>query len=527
MKKSAKVMAVMLIIIMSISILSNTAFAAISIPTATSNFYVNDFANVFSEAEKEILMDNAVALSEQYDGTQVVVTTIESLDGNTIEDYALEMYNQYGIGKDDMGLLVLLSTGDREIRVQVGKAMEVYINDSKAGRFLDQYAIPYLAENQFAEGLINLQEALISEISDQLNTEATTSLPTTTPETSSNFNIFLVFEILFGICLVVVVLCFIYKAVLKSNEMKSTIEELNRELEEAKKELNAAQEMAERDKATIESQYSQYLDSAKTNIDNLKNEILSLKRRNSTLQDEFDKLQDKYRRVQILYPTADQDVLNMIKEEIRQKDLKLAAEVDSIIQGVINKQPDKDLLENVRKAVLAYSKLNHRQKGYIKSDISRLDKLYADCLRLSEEYAKQLEEERNKKAALQATESIIAIISGISIGREENLEALRRANSIFRNLSSGSLRYFDSSISEKLDRLMKQAIHDKEKREEEERRIEEKRRQRRRMEEERRRREEEERRRRHRMDSSSNFGGGSHFGGFGGSSGGGGASRRF
>lgn len=83
-------------------------------------------------------MDNAVKLSNEHNGVQVVVTTVMSLDGNTIENYALEMYNLYGIGKDDMGLLILLSTGDRQIRVEVGKAMEAYIPDSKAGRFIDK-----------------------------------------------------------------------------------------------------------------------------------------------------------------------------------------------------------------------------------------------------------------------------------------------------------------------------------------------------------------------------------------------------
>ena len=156
MRKSIKGFIAMFILVLGIFQLSTVVFAKPNIPSATSDFYVNDFANVFSTDEKVRLIDNAVTLSDEHEGIQVVVSTVESLDGNTIENYALEMYNQYGIGKDDMGLLILLSTGDRQIRIEVGKAMEPYINDTKPGSFKDKYSIPSLKENKFNEGLINL-----------------------------------------------------------------------------------------------------------------------------------------------------------------------------------------------------------------------------------------------------------------------------------------------------------------------------------------------------------------------------------
>ena len=145
------------------SIMPMSAYAETTIPDATSQFYVNDFADVFTDEEEARLMDTAVSLAEDHDGIQVVVTTIESLSGADITDYAVDMYNTYGIGKNDMGLLILISTGDRDIWVQTGLAMEAYLPDSKVGRFIDNYAIPYLAENKFNEGLINLQEAFVNE----------------------------------------------------------------------------------------------------------------------------------------------------------------------------------------------------------------------------------------------------------------------------------------------------------------------------------------------------------------------------
>ena len=163
MKKTLRTFVLITIaMLMCVGTVTNT-FAA-NIPAATSDFYVNDFAGVFTEDEKANLMANAVSLANEHDGIQVVVTTVKSLEGDTVENYAYQMYNQYGIGKNDMGLLILLATEDRQIRVEVGRAMEGYINDAKAGRFMDKYAIPYLKENKFNEGLISLQQAFITEI---------------------------------------------------------------------------------------------------------------------------------------------------------------------------------------------------------------------------------------------------------------------------------------------------------------------------------------------------------------------------
>ena len=70
-----------MVLIMQITIV----FAEITIPPATDDFYVNDFAGIFSSDEKTRLQSNAVKLSEEKEGIQVVITTVESLEGIPIE----------------------------------------------------------------------------------------------------------------------------------------------------------------------------------------------------------------------------------------------------------------------------------------------------------------------------------------------------------------------------------------------------------------------------------------------------------
>ena len=227
----------MTVLILLATLLFSTVAYAAEIPAATDEFYVNDFADVFTAEEEERLLDNAVTLAEESDGIQVVVTTVESLDGDSVENYAVEMYNQYEIGKDDMGLLILLSTGDRQIRVEVGRAMEAYINDSKAGRFMDEYAIPYLSENKFNEGLINLQEALIDEIVATVEAESESAQTTQDSEFAISAIDDIFGGILIAIVLIVIVLAVITlvkKIIAKSKRKQQEIDSLRHQLENTK-----------------------------------------------------------------------------------------------------------------------------------------------------------------------------------------------------------------------------------------------------------------------------------------------------
>ena len=496
MRKSIKNLSITVLILLATLLFSTVAYAA-EIPAATDEFYVNDFADVFTAEEEERLLDNAVTLAEESDGIQVVVTTVESLDGDSVENYAVEMYNQYEIGKDDMGLLILLSTGDRQIRVEVGRAMEAYINDSKAGMFMDEYAIPYLSENKFNEGLINLQEALIDEIVATVEAESESAQTTQDSEFASSAIDDIFGGILIAIVLIVIVLAVITlvkKIIAKSKKKQQEIDSLRHQLENTK------------------SDFKQETNNLKGVINSLLAEKGTLKTAYDTLKNKYATLNDRYERVKILYPEADQKVSDMIKEEIRQKNMALAKKVDEIIGRVINLQASKDIVQDVKIALDSYSRLTKEQRAFVESDISRLKKLYDESVELKEEYDRIQEEKRRKKAAADALSSINSIIAGITIGRAMHFRKLKDAMSIYNNLDTGSKEFFDKSTLDRLNKLYGDAKRDKEEEEEAERR---------------RRREEEERRRRMSSSSNSSFGGGSHFGGFGGSSGGGGASRGF
>jgi uncharacterized protein len=101
------------------------AFALPAIPDHTEAFYVNDFANIFTDEEEALLISKAKKTYDDYDGMQIVVTTITSFEGDSIENYAYRMYNEYRIGVKDMGILILFSLKERKVKIETGKRMEI------------------------------------------------------------------------------------------------------------------------------------------------------------------------------------------------------------------------------------------------------------------------------------------------------------------------------------------------------------------------------------------------------------------
>ena len=101
--------------------------------------YVNDFANVIPPSQEQQI--NRICLElKQKTGAQIADVTIQTLGDNYIEDYAVRLFEKWGIGEKgkDNGVLVLNAIRERKIRIEVGYGIEGIIPDGKAGRIRDQ-----------------------------------------------------------------------------------------------------------------------------------------------------------------------------------------------------------------------------------------------------------------------------------------------------------------------------------------------------------------------------------------------------
>lgn len=171
---------------------------ATKLVTPTSKFYVNDYANLLTEDTKQYIIQTNQKLEEKT-GAQIVVVTVQNLEGMTIEQYANELFRKFGIGDKDKnnGLLLLCSYQDRKFRVEVGYGLEGILNDGKTGRMQDEYIIPYLKKNQFNEGIRNGYTAFLNEVCKEYQVQIETEKVKKGGNISQNAMHFTVYSSLF------------------------------------------------------------------------------------------------------------------------------------------------------------------------------------------------------------------------------------------------------------------------------------------------------------------------------------------
>ena len=128
---------------------------------------VVDDAQIFTQAQLDGLRDKLYRF-ESETSNQLVVLTIDKLRGETIEQYALEVFNENRLGQEgkDNGILILFSKLDREVRIEVGYGLESYITDAVASRIIRNTMIPRFKDEDYFEGIDLATDQIIEFLND-------------------------------------------------------------------------------------------------------------------------------------------------------------------------------------------------------------------------------------------------------------------------------------------------------------------------------------------------------------------------
>jgi uncharacterized protein len=91
---------------------------------------------------------------EQKTGAQVVLLSVDSLEGNSLEDFSLSVAEKWGLGQKDRdnGLLIFFAMKERKYRFEVGYGLEGILPDSLVGSIGRQYIVPYFRKGEYASG---------------------------------------------------------------------------------------------------------------------------------------------------------------------------------------------------------------------------------------------------------------------------------------------------------------------------------------------------------------------------------------
>ena len=126
---------------------------------------VLDQAGIIPDAE-EAALDARLREYNARTGRAVIVATVASLDGETIEMYSVRLFEQWGIGgkESDQGLLLLIAPTERKMRIEVGYGLHQYVTDALSGRIIRNEITPRFKQGDMAGGISAGVEALIVQL---------------------------------------------------------------------------------------------------------------------------------------------------------------------------------------------------------------------------------------------------------------------------------------------------------------------------------------------------------------------------
>lgn len=115
---------------------------------------VVDAAGVLSEAEEARLVAK-LAAHEHSTGDQVVIATVPSLQGLSVEEFANRLFRAWGLGgaaRDD-GLLLLVAPTERKVRIEVGYGLEGTVTDAAASIIVQSLILPRFRAGDLPGGI--------------------------------------------------------------------------------------------------------------------------------------------------------------------------------------------------------------------------------------------------------------------------------------------------------------------------------------------------------------------------------------
>ncbi len=110
------------------------------------------------EQTLEVLMESYKVGS----GHEIALLTVPDLGGRSLEQYALEVSREWGLGEEgsNNGALLFVAKAERKIRIEVGRGLEGNLTDSISGRIIRDVIAPEFKRGRLYEGLRGGIEAM-------------------------------------------------------------------------------------------------------------------------------------------------------------------------------------------------------------------------------------------------------------------------------------------------------------------------------------------------------------------------------
>jgi uncharacterized protein len=126
--------------------------------------HVTDVAGVMGA--QAIAVERKLKAFEALTGHQVFVLTVATTGSRSIDEYAVDIFQRWKVGRKAMddGVLLVVAVADRKVRMEVGYGLEGALTDVKCSRIIREFATPSFAESRYAEGVAAMVDAVLATL---------------------------------------------------------------------------------------------------------------------------------------------------------------------------------------------------------------------------------------------------------------------------------------------------------------------------------------------------------------------------
>ena len=148
-----------------VTALSLAAASATAVDVPYLSGRVVDDAEILSPAAREGLTATSKA-HEDKTTNQVVVLTVPTFGGESVEEYANRVFSSWKLGQKgkDNGVLVLVVPNDRKMRIEVGYGLEGALPDVEASRIIRNRMAPKFKAGDFDGGVTDGVDAIVAQL---------------------------------------------------------------------------------------------------------------------------------------------------------------------------------------------------------------------------------------------------------------------------------------------------------------------------------------------------------------------------
>ncbi len=126
---------------------------------------VTDLVGVL-DADARARLARVIDRVRERTGAEIAVLVVPSTAPDSIEEYAIAVFDRWKIGQKgkDNGLLFVTAMQDRRMRIATGYGLEEILPDGKVGEIRDREILPFFRAGRYAEGIVRGTEALASVV---------------------------------------------------------------------------------------------------------------------------------------------------------------------------------------------------------------------------------------------------------------------------------------------------------------------------------------------------------------------------